>query len=70
MKPVDMLGWRKAIQNSNRVFAVKYLSNDTFVIPSIAEGANPLTGNQDRQFTGKVMCSVPFSQSFHILYRR
>ena len=59
---MDALGLRKAIQDSNKVFEVEYLSRDTFIIPSITQGANGPTWNQDSQFTGKVTCSVPFSQ--------
>jgi hypothetical protein len=67
-KLVDALGLRKAIQDSNKVFEVEYLSRDTFIIPSIAQGANGPTWNQDSQFTGKVTCSVPFSQSLLFLF--
>jgi len=65
---VDALGLRKAIQDSNKVFEVEYLSRDTFIIPSIAQGANGPTWNQDSQFTGKVTCSVPFSQFLPFLF--
>jgi len=67
-KLVDALGLRKAIQDSNKVFEVEYLSRDTFIIPSIAQGANGPTWNQDSQFTGKVTCSVPFSQFLPFLF--
>lgn len=69
-KLVDALGLRKAIQDSNKVFEVEYLSRDTFIIPSIAQGANGPTWNQDSQFTGKVTCSVPFSQSLALVLPR
>jgi len=62
-KLVDALGLRKAVQDSNKVFEMEYLSRDTFIMPSIAMGTNGPTWNQDNQFTGKVTCSVPFSRS-------
>ena len=64
-KLVDALGLRK---DSNKVFEVEYLSRDTFIIPSIAQGANGPTLNQVTQFTGKVTCSVPFSQFLLFLF--
>jgi len=50
-KLVDVLGLQKAVQDSNKVFEVEYLSRDTFIIPSITQGANGSTWNQDSQFS-------------------
>lgn len=52
------------MQESNKVFEIEYLSRDTFIMPSIAVSAAGPAWNQDSQFTGKVTCSVPFSESF------
>lgn len=54
---------RKTVQESNKVFEIEYLSRDTFVMPAVSVGTNNGPAwNQDNQFTGKVTCSVPFSQ--------
>ena len=58
----EALGLRKVVQESNKVFEVEYLSMDTFIMPPMSAAAGP-TWNQDSQFTGKVTCSVPFSES-------
>lgn len=57
----EALGLRKVVQESNKVFEVEYLSMDTFIMPPMSATAGP-TWNQDSQFTGKVTCSVPFSE--------
>ncbi|KAH9479317.1 Rho1 guanine nucleotide exchange factor 1 [Psilocybe cubensis] len=57
----DALGLRKAVQESNKVFEIEYLSRDTFIMPSIAANATGPAWNQDNQYTGKVTCSVPFN---------
>jgi hypothetical protein len=56
----DALALRTAVQESNKVFEIEYLSRDTFVMPSMAVTTGP-AWNQDNQFTGKVTCSVPFN---------
>ena len=58
----EALGLRKIVQESNKVFEIEYLSMDTFIMPPMSATAGP-TWNQDSQFTGKVTCSVPFSES-------
>ena len=63
----EALGLRKVVQESNKVFEVEYLSMDTFIMPPISAAAGP-TWNQDSQYTGKVTCSVPFSESSTILW--
>ena len=50
---------RKAVQEPNKVFEVEYLSIDTFIMPPMSAGAGP---------TGKVTCSVPFSESLTITF--
>ena len=62
----EALGLRKIVQESNKVFEVEYLSMDTFIMPPMSAAAGP-TWNQDSQFTGRVTCSVPFSESSTIL---
>ncbi len=54
---------RKTVQESNKVFEIEYLSRETFVMPAVAVGtSNGPAWNQDNQYTGKVTCSVPFSE--------
>jgi RHO1 GDP-GTP exchange protein 1/2 len=62
----EALGLRKIVQESNKVFEVEYLSMDTFIMPSMSAAAGP-SWNQDDRFTGRVTCSVPFSESSTIL---
>ncbi|KAF8956940.1 CNH domain-containing protein [Flammula alnicola] len=57
----EALGLRKAVQESNKVFEIEYLSRDTFIMPALSVGANGPAWNQDNHFTGKVTCSVPFN---------
>ena len=63
----EALGLRKIVQESNKVFEVECLSTDTFIMPPMSAGAAGPTWNQDSQFTGRVTCSVPFSESSIIL---
>jgi len=63
----EALGLRKVVQESNKVFEVEYLSMDTFVMPPMSAGASGPAWNQDSQFTGRVTCSVPFSELSTIL---
>jgi len=49
----EAIGLRKIVQESNKVFEVETLSVDTFFAS---------TWNNDGNFTGKVTCSVPFSE--------
>lgn len=60
----EALGTRKIVQESNKVFEIEYLSRDTFIMPSMSLGSSTAgpTWNQDNQYTGKVTCSVPFSE--------
>ena len=62
----EALGLRKIVQESNKVFEVEYLSMDTFIMPPMSAASGP-SWNQDSQFTGRVTCSVPFSESYTIL---
>lgn len=59
----EALGIRKVVQESNKVFEIETLSADTFLVPSLLQGAtSPPAWNQENSFTGKVTCSVPFSK--------
>ena len=51
---------RKVVQESNKVFEVETLSADTFPAPALIANAG-LSWNNDRNFFGKVTCSIPFS---------
>jgi len=51
----EAIGLRKVVQESNKVFEVETLSVDTFPSPA-------LMWSRDGNFTGKVTCSVPFSE--------
>ena len=64
----EALGLRKIVQESNKVFEVEYLSRDTFIMPPMSSaGAAGPSWNQDSQLTGRVTCSVPFSELSTIL---
>jgi hypothetical protein len=56
------LAMHKAVQESNKVFEIETLSADTFLVPSMVAATSGPTWNQDNAFTGKVTCSVPFSE--------
>ena len=57
----EAVGLRKVVQESNKIFEVESLSADTFLVPSPTAAPSP-AWNQDSSFTGRVTCSVPFSQ--------
>ena len=57
----EAIGLRKVVQESNKVFEVETLSLDTFFAPTLMANAGP-SWNNDGNFTGKVTCSVPFSE--------
>jgi len=57
----EAIGLRKVVQESNKVFEVETLSVDTFFAPTLMANAGP-SWNNDGNFTGKVTCSVPFSE--------
>jgi len=58
----EAIGLRKVVQESNKVFEVETLSMDTFLVPSIRAGAPTPAWSHENSFTGKVTCSVPFSE--------
>jgi hypothetical protein len=58
----EALVLRRIVQDSNKVFETETLSADTFLMPSFI-GAQQQSRNQE-MFTGKVTCSVPFSEFF------
>ncbi|KAL4266658.1 hypothetical protein AB1N83_002482 [Pleurotus pulmonarius] len=57
----EALGLRKVVQESNKVFEVETLSADTFLVPSLVNGATSPAWTTENSFTGKVSCSVPFT---------
>lgn len=59
----EAIGLRKVVQESNKVFEIETLSTDTFLAPSIMAGPSAPAWNSDQTFTGKVTCSIPFSES-------
>jgi hypothetical protein len=60
----EAIGLRKVVQESNKVFEMEPLSTDTFFVPAISASATTPSWNHENSFTGKVTCSVPFSESF------
>ena len=58
----EAVGLRKVVQESNRVFEVETLSSDTFIVPSMLSAPTNQSWNSESSFTGKVTCSVPFSE--------
>ena len=58
----EAIGLRKVVQESNKVFEVETLSSDTFVVPSMLGAPTNHSWNTEGAFTGKVTCSVPFSE--------
>jgi hypothetical protein len=63
LKLEEALGLRKVVQESNKVFEVETLSADTFLVPSMMANTPSPAWTQDNTFTGKVTCSVPFSET-------
>jgi hypothetical protein len=53
----------KAVQENNKAFEIETLSADTFSVPLIPTAASGPAWSQDNAITGKVTCSVPFSES-------
>lgn len=53
---------RKVVQDSNKAFEVETLSADTFLMPLYANASQGPAWEQNNTFTGKVTCSVPFSE--------
>ncbi|KAF9038574.1 CNH domain-containing protein [Panaeolus papilionaceus] len=56
----EAIGFRKVVQDANKVFEIESLSVDTFLVPAFATNPNAPSWN-DGTFTGKVTCSVPFT---------
>lgn len=63
------IGLRKVVQESNKAFEVETLSSDTFLMPLYANTAQGPAWEQGNTFTGKVTCSVPFSE-FSLSFQR
>lgn len=61
-------GLRKVVQESNKVFEIESLSVDTFLLPTLATGPNSSVWHDGTLFTGKVTCSVPFSECCCSIY--
>lgn len=58
----EAIGLRKVVQESNKVFEVETLSADAFFVPPMTTSGSNTTYSHDNAFTGKVTCSVPFSE--------
>ncbi|KAH9008657.1 hypothetical protein EDB84DRAFT_1595503 [Lactarius hengduanensis] len=57
----EVIGLRKVVQESNRVFEVETLSLDTFIVPSMLLLLTNHLWNAEGSFMGKVTCSIPFT---------
>ena len=65
------MGLRTVVQESNKVFEVETLSVQTFNVQPISSGPPLATYSEGGQITGKVTCSIPFSQyTFTLLLDR
>lgn len=60
----EAIGLRKVVQESNKVFEVETLSADTFIGPAMVPSQNGASHSHESAYTGKVTCSVPFSEFF------
>jgi RHO1 GDP-GTP exchange protein 1/2 len=58
----EAMGLRRAVQESNKVFELETLSMDTFLVSPAGPGGQSAAWTQENSFTGKVTCSVPFSE--------
>ncbi|KAG9014371.1 hypothetical protein FRB94_012777 [Tulasnella sp. JGI-2019a] len=58
----EAISLRSIVQESNKVFEMRNLSEDTFVVPSF-QGSVSGGWSGEMPFTGKVTCSVPFATS-------
>lgn len=58
----EAIGLRKVVQDSNKVFEIETLSADTFLVPAMGPSSGNTSWNHENAFTGKVTCSVPFSE--------
>jgi hypothetical protein len=63
----EAIGLHKAVQESKKVFVVQTLSSDTFVVPSMLARLTNHSWNAKSAFTGRVTCSVPFSEQQIVL---
>jgi len=63
MKLEEGVGLRTVVQEANKVFEMESLSVDTFIVPSIHTGPGSPVWHDGTVLTGKVTCSVPFSES-------
>lgn len=66
----EAIGLRKVVQESNKVFEIETLSADTFLMPSIVPGGGAPAWTHENAFTGKVTCSVPFSEPIFFISAR
>jgi hypothetical protein len=57
------MGLRAVVSESNRVFEIETLSIETFLIPAVNLAPTSTPSWHDMgNYTGKVSCSVPFSE--------
>lgn len=63
----EAMGLRKVVQESNKVFETETLSNSTFNIQPVSSVPSVLaTWSEGGLITGKVTCSIPFSEAAFI----
>lgn len=62
------IGLRKVVQESNKAFEVETLSSDTFLMPLYANTTQGPAWEQGNTFTGRVTCSVPFSEFYRTVW--
>lgn len=59
----ETLGLRKVVMESNKVFEMETLSQETFLVPSVPGTQVVPSWSDTTTFGGKVTCSIPFSAS-------
>jgi hypothetical protein len=58
----EVMGLRKVVQESNKVFEMETLSVNTFSVQPVSPGSSLSTWSEGGLITGKVTCSIPFSK--------
>ena len=57
----EVIGLRRVVQESNKVFEVETLNVDTSFAPALVANVGLSCDGDEGNFTGKVTCCVPFS---------
>jgi hypothetical protein len=58
----ETLGLRRVVMESNKVFEMETLSQDTFLVPNVSGPQVVTSWGDPAVLGGKVTCSVPFSE--------